>query len=53
MSAATTSTESLVTRTFWAMCPLDVVGVLIILVSTLRYEGSSHNDGGSESGIFL
>ena len=41
------------TRVFWGTTALDVVGLLIILISTLRHEGGSHNDGGSEIGIFL
>lgn len=53
MSAATTSTASTMTWIFWGMSALDVVGLLIILISTLRHEGGSHNDGGSEIGVFL
>ena len=53
MSTLSASTASTTTWLFWSMTGLDLVGLLIILISTLRHQGGSHNDGGSEIGIYM
>ena len=52
MSAATTCTASTVTWAFCGVSALGVVGYLILLISTLRDEGGSHNNSGSELSFF-
>ena len=52
MSTVTAATASTVTCVFWCVSALGVVGLLIILISTLRDEGGSHNNSGSELSFF-